>query len=150
MAKVILTYEVGGLGAPGDVVEVKNGYARNYLLPRGLAMLWSIGAQKQIATLRAAIASRAVASVESANALKQSLESKAIRLEFRARPGGKLFGSVRAQDVCDAIKRNGMGDIERRNVVFSTPIKQTGSHTVAVKIYEDIVANIRLHIAPLR
>ena len=99
MAKLILTHEVTGLGAAGDVVEVKDGYARNFLLPRGFALTWSKGGEKQVESIKAARAARAHASVEAAQAQAQALSSKKVKLEVKAGESGRLFGTVKPADV---------------------------------------------------
>ena len=103
MSKIILTNEVSGLGSAGDVVEVKNGFARNYLLPRGFAVLWTKGGEKQVDSIKAARATRALATVEEANTLKAALEGKSVRLTAKAGVGGRLFGSVKTADVAAAV-----------------------------------------------
>ncbi|MEY4320918.1 MAG: hypothetical protein RLZZ471_859, partial [Actinomycetota bacterium] len=103
MSKLILTNEVSGLGSAGDVVEVKNGFARNYLLPRGFAVLWTKGGEKQVDQIKAARESRALATVEEAQALKARLEEKSVRLSVKAGVGGRLFGAVKTADVVAAV-----------------------------------------------
>ncbi len=107
MSKVILTNEVSGLGSAGDVVEVKNGYARNYLLPRGFAVLWSKGGEKQVAQIKAAREARALATVEEAQDLKDRLQANPIRLAVKAGVGGRLFGAVKTGDVAAAVAAAG-------------------------------------------
>src|SRR5260370_7178117 len=92
--KLILTQEVSGLGAPGDVVEVAGGYGRNYLVPRGLAMRWSRGAEKQIELIKRARAAREIRSVDDAKAAAQRLPGLRVRMQTRAGTGGRLFGSI--------------------------------------------------------
>ena len=94
MSKIILTNEVSGLGSAGDVVEVKNGYARNYLLPRGFAVIWSKGGEKQVSSIRAARDARQLATIEEAQTLKARLEEGSVKLTVKAGVGGRLFGSV--------------------------------------------------------
>ena len=103
MAKLILTHEVTGLGAPGDVVEVKDGYARNYLFPRGFATQWSKGAERQIESIKAARAARELASLEDAQALAASLTSATVTVPAKAGAEGRLFGSIKAEQVADAV-----------------------------------------------
>src|SRR3954451_13649033 len=107
--KLILTQEVTGLGAPGDVVEVKDGYGRNFLVPRGLALRWTRGAEKQIDTIRRTRAARAVHDKSHAQELKGQLEGLSVRLTARAGTGGRLFGSVTVADVIDAVRAAGGG-----------------------------------------
>ena len=103
MAKVILTHEVTGLGTAGDVVEVKNGYARNYLIPQGFAVPWTRGGEKQVEQIKAARAARELHSLEDAQALKAKLESSKVKLAVKAGLGGRLFGSVKTSDVAAAV-----------------------------------------------
>jgi len=103
MSKVILTNEVSGLGSAGDVVEVKNGYARNYLVPQGFAVLWTKGGEKQVDQIKAARNARAIATVEEAQTLKARLEENAIRLNAKAGVEGRLFGAIKTADVASAI-----------------------------------------------
>ena len=104
MAKLILTQEVAGLGTSGDVVEVKNGYARNYLLPRGFATVWTKGGEKQVESLQKARAARAVANLEDAQAQAAQLQSATVKLERTAGAEGRLFGAVQTADVAEAIE----------------------------------------------
>jgi len=110
MSKLILTNEVSGLGSAGDVVEVKNGFARNYLLPRGFAVLWTKGGEKQVEQIKAARESRALATVEEAQALKARLEEKSVRLSVKAGVGGRLFGAVKTADVVAAYLKGNVGN----------------------------------------
>src|SRR5207244_1265472 len=105
--KIILTQEVTGLGAPGDVVEVKDGYGRNYLLPQGFAILWTRGAEKQIALIKRARTAREIRDVGHANEVRAQLEGLKVSLAVRAGTGGRLYGSVTPADVTDAVKRAG-------------------------------------------
>src|SRR4051812_37009942 len=97
--KLILTQEVTGLGTPGDVVEVKDGYGRNYLLPRGLAVAWSKGGEKQVSSIRKARQAREIASIEEAQQVRSRLESKPVTVRAKAGSGGRLFGAVTPGDV---------------------------------------------------
>ena len=107
MAKLILTNEVAGLGSAGDVIEVKNGYARNYLIPQGFAVAWTRGGEKQVASIRAARESRAIHDHEEAVALKDALESNTVKLPVKAGKEGRLFGSVTTADIAAAISATG-------------------------------------------
>jgi large subunit ribosomal protein L9 len=147
MSKIILTNEVSGLGSAGDVVEVKNGFARNYLLPRGFAVLWTKGGEKQVDSIKAARATRALATVEEANALKAALESKSVRLTAKAGVGGRLFGSVKTADVAAAVAAAGLGEIDKRKIAFVTPIRTTGEHLATVRLHGDTVATITLQVS---
>ena len=147
MSKIILTNEVSGLGSAGDVVEVKNGFARNYLLPRGFAVLWSKGGEKQVESIKAARATRALATVEEANTLKAALEGKSVRLTAKAGVGGRLFGSVKTADVAAAVAAAGLGQIDKRKIAFVSPIRTTGEHLATVRLHGDTVATITLQVS---
>lgn len=146
MSKLILTNEVTGLGSAGDVVEVKNGYARNYLLPRGFAVLWSKGGEKQVDQIKAARNARALATVEEAQTLKARLEEKAIRLVVKAGVGGRLFGAVKTADVVAAVAAAGIGELDKKKVEITAPIRSTGEHTATVRLTSDVVAKITLQV----
>ena len=146
MSKLILTNEVTGLGAAGDVVEVKDGYARNYLLPRGFAVVWSKGGEKQVAQIRAARDARAIATAEEATTLKARLEEAAIKLVVKAGQGGRLFGAVKTADVVAAVAASGLGELDKRKIEFVAPIKITGSHQATVRLHENLVATVTLQV----
>jgi large subunit ribosomal protein L9 len=146
MSKLILTTEVTGLGAAGEVVEVKNGYARNYLLPRGFAVVWSKGGEKQVAQIRAARDARALATVEEAQTLKASLEAATIKVVAKAGVGGRLFGTVKTTDVAKAVAAAGLGEIDKRKVEFTAPIRTTGAHSATVRLHSDLSATLNLQV----
>jgi large subunit ribosomal protein L9 len=144
--KLILTQEVEGLGAPGDIVEVKDGYGRNYLVPRGLALGWTKGAEKQIQTIKRARDARAIRGLEHANEVKAQLERLAVKLSVKAGETGRLFGSVTPADVADGIKSAGGPLVEKRSIEIAAPIKTTGSHQVAVQLHPEVAANVTLDV----
>lgn len=146
MAKVILTNEVSGLGVAGDVVEVRNGYARNYLVPQGFAVHWTRGGQKQVDQIRSARAARALASREEAQALKDKLEAGKIKLAVKAGREGRLFGSVKTADVAAAVAAAGLGEIDKRKVELATSIRSTGEYLASVRLHDDMVANLTLQV----
>ena len=146
MSKLILTNEVTGLGSAGDVVEVKNGYARNYLLPRGFAIVWTKGGEKQVDSIKAARSARALATVEEAQTLKARLEEKAVRLVVKAGVGGRLFGAVKTADVVAAVAAAGVGELDKKKVEITSPIRSTGEHTATVRLTSDVVAKITLQV----
>jgi large subunit ribosomal protein L9 len=146
MAKLILTHEVTGLGAAGDVVEVKNGYARNYLLPRGFALTWSKGGEKQVESIKAARAAREHASLEDAQAQAAALASKSVKLVVKAGESGRLFGTVKPADVAAAVEAAGLGAIDKRKVELPTHIKSVGSYQANVRLHDDVSAVIELDV----
>jgi large subunit ribosomal protein L9 len=144
--KLILTQEVSGLGAPGDVVEVAGGYGRNYLVPRGLAMRWSRGAQKQIDSIKRARAAREIRSVEDARAAAERLSGLRVRLQTRAGSGGRLFGSISTADIAAAVLKAGGPDLDRRKIEVGNPIKTIGAHQVAVRLHPDVSATVEVEV----
>lgn len=145
MSKLILTHEVSGLGAPGDVVDVKNGFARNYLVPKGFAVAWTRGGEKQIEQIKAARAAREHATLEEAQALKASLENTKVTLVVKVGTGGRLFGSVKTSDVADAVAAAGLGTIDKRKIELSA-IKLTGLHQATVRLRDELSATITLQV----
>jgi large subunit ribosomal protein L9 len=148
MAKLILTHEVTGLGAPGDVVEVKDGYARNYLVPRGLATGWSKGAEKQIAGIRKARKNREIATLDEAKAVRDSLQSKPVVVKVKAGASGRLFGAVTTTDIAEAVTAAGGPAIDKRKVEIGQPIKSLGEFQVQVRLHEDVSAQIDVRVVP--
>ncbi len=146
MSKLILTHEVSGLGSAGDVIDVKNGYARNYLIPQGFAVAWSKGGEKQVESIRAARAARELATIEEAQDLKMKLENATIQLSVKAGKDGRLFGSVRPADVADAVQAQGVGSLDKRKVEVPATIKTVGDHEATVRLREDITAVISLKV----
>jgi large subunit ribosomal protein L9 len=144
--KLILTQEVSGLGAPGDVVEVAGGYGRNYLVPRGLAMRWSRGAQKQIDSIKRARAAREIRSVEDARVAAERLSGLRVRLQTRAGSGGRLFGSISTADIAAAVLKAGGPDLDRRKIEVGNPIKTIGAHQVAVRLHPDVSATVEVEV----
>ncbi|MGY6498366.1 MAG: 50S ribosomal protein L9 [Microcella sp.] len=146
MSKLILTQEVSGLGSAGDVVEVKNGYARNYLIPQGFAVAWSRGGEKQIESIKAARAAREHATIEEAQDLKARLEANPVTLTVTAGAEGRLFGSVKPGDVAAAVEAAGVGSIDKRLVELVAPVKSVGTHEAILKLRDGIVATITLNV----
>ncbi|NLT56007.1 MAG: 50S ribosomal protein L9 [Actinomycetales bacterium] len=144
--KLILTQEVTGLGTPGDVVEVKDGYGRNYLLPRGLATPWTKGGEKQVESIRRARAKREIKSIEDARQVKGILEAKTVTLRVRAGSSGRLFGSVTPADVAEAVAAVGGPKLDRRKVEVRNAIKSTGDYTVSVRLHPDVEARVKLQV----
>jgi large subunit ribosomal protein L9 len=147
--KLILTADVDNLGAPGDTVEVKDGYGRNYLLPRGLAIVASRGAQKQVEGIRRAQDARKVRDLDHANELKQAIENlDSVSLAVKTAGTGKLFGSVTQSDVATAIKSAGGPVVDKRSIELpKSHIKSTGKHNVVVHLHPDVVAKFDLQVA---
>jgi large subunit ribosomal protein L9 len=144
--KLILTQDVSGLGAPGDVVEVKDGFGRNYLVPRGFAIPWTKGGEKQVATIKRARQVREVRDLGHAKEIQQQLAKLAVRLGARAGDGGRLFGSVTSADVVDAVKAAGGPQLDRRRVELPGHIKVAGKHDVTVRIHADVTATVTVDV----
>ncbi len=144
--RLILTQEVSGLGEPGDVVEVKDGYGRNYLVPRGLATLWTKGSEKQVSVIRKARQAREIATREDAQKIKQQLEAKPIRLPVKAGTSGRLFGSVTPADIASAIVAADGPQVDRRKIELTTPIKTTGDYSAQVRLHPDVLAKVALRV----
>ncbi|WP_174185132.1 50S ribosomal protein L9 [Nocardia barduliensis] len=146
--KLILTADVDNLGAPGDTVEVKDGYGRNYLLPRGLAIVASRGAQKQVEGIRRAQEARRVRDLDHANELKQAIENlESVTLSVKTAGTGKLFGSVTQSDVAAAVKAAGGPVVDKRSIELpKAHIKTTGKHAIVVHLHPDVVAKFTLTV----
>lgn len=146
MSKLILTHEVTGLGAPGDIVEVKNGFARNYLIPQGFAVSWSRGGEKQIEQIKAARSAREHATLEEAKDLKDKLEATKVKLAIKAGTGGRLFGSVKTSHIADAVAAAGLGTLDKRKIEITSTIKVVGEHEATVRLRDDLVATITVQV----
>ena len=150
--KLILTQEVGGLGAPGDIVEVKDGYGRNFLIPRGFAMRWTRGGEKQIESIKSARSSRAVRDLGKAQEIRASLEGATVDVPVRSGTGGRLFGAVTVSDIADAINASvgggATGVVDKRKIIVGNPIKSLGAHQVTVRIHDEVAATVNLNVVP--
>ncbi|MBM0227525.1 MULTISPECIES: 50S ribosomal protein L9 [Micromonospora] len=144
--KIILTQEVSGLGAPGDIVEVKNGYGRNFLLPQGFAIAWTKGAEKQVTVIKRARSAREIRDLDHANEVKAQLEGLKVSLKARAGEGGRLFGSVTPAEIVDAVKAAGGPVLDRRRLEVPGHIKSTGTYPVRVKLHPEVSAKFDLNV----
>ena len=144
--KVILTNEVTGLGTAGDVVDVKDGYARNFLLPRHLATPWTMGAKKQVDAIITARASREVRSLEEAKQLKGRLEAASVTVPAKAGNAGRLFGAVSTADIADAVKAAGGPELDRRRIEVQGHIKSTGSYQALVRLHPEVQATVPFEV----
>ena len=146
--KLILTQEVGGLGSAGDIVEVKDGYGRNFLIPRGFAIRWTKGGERTVESIRKARSSREVRDLDHAQEIKARLEGTTVNLPVRAGEGGRLFGAVTVNDIAGAIN-SAAGEkdaIDKRKIIVGNPIKSLGSHQVTVKVHDDVDATVTLNV----
>jgi large subunit ribosomal protein L9 len=144
--KVILTHEVSGLGTAGDVVDVKDGYARNFLMRRGLATGWTKGFEKQVAAIQKGREIREVKSLDEAKGLRGQLEAKTIEVAAKAGKSGRLFGAVTPGDVAAAVKAAGGPQLDRRKIELSSSIKSTGLFEALVRLHPEVQATLRLDV----
>lgn len=144
--KIILTQEVDGLGAPGDVVEVKAGYGRNYLLPQGFAIPWTRGAEKQVAVIKRARGAREIRDLGHASEVKADLENLTVKLSVRAGEGGRLYGSVTPAEIVDAVRAAGGPELDRRRLQLPGTIKSVGEHKIQVRLHSDVSATFTLTV----
>ncbi|HEY8302743.1 MAG TPA: 50S ribosomal protein L9 [Jatrophihabitans sp.] len=144
--KLILTREVAGLGLAGDIVEVADGYGRNFLVPRGAAITWTKGAEKQIAQIKRARSAREIRDLGHAREIKTDLEKLSVSLEARAGKDGRLFGSVTTADIAAAVKSAGGPLLDKKTIQLPGHIKTTGSHTVTVDLHPDVVATVPVRV----
>ena len=144
--KIILTQDVDNLGAPGDIVEVKDGYGRNYLVPRGYAIRWTRGAEKQIDQIKRARSAREIRGREHADEVRTQLEALTVNVQAKSGDSGRLFGSVTSSDITAAIKAAGGPLVEKRAIELDGHIKALGDYPVRVSLHPDVVATVTLHV----
>ena len=141
--KLILTQEVSGLGAAGDVVDVKSGFGRNFLVPQGLATQWTRGGEKQVTQIKRARNKRSVRDLDHALEIKAALEAAPIVISARAGSEGRLFGSVTVGDIASSIR---VVDVDKRKIILAAPIKTAGRHEVTVRLHSDVLAKVALDV----
>ena len=146
--KLILTREVNGLGQPGDVVTVADGYARNFLLPNGNAIAWSLGGEKQIQGIRRARTAREIRDLDHAKQIKSSLEANEITVKVKVGSEGRLFGSVTDKDVAASIKAAVGVDVDRHRIKMDKHIKLVGKYVAKVSLQGSVVANVTVDVVP--
>jgi large subunit ribosomal protein L9 len=144
--KVILTQEVGRLGGPGDVVDVRDGYGRNYLVPRGFAIPWTKGGEKQVASIRRARDTRQIRDLGHAKQVRGQLEGLSVQLPARAGVGGRLFGSVTSADIVAAVRAAGGPEVDRRRIQMPGHIKSLGSYDVTISLHQEVSATVSVHV----
>ncbi|GDY30895.1 50S ribosomal protein L9 [Gandjariella thermophila] len=147
--KLILTADVSGLGGPGDLVEVKDGYGRNYLLPWGLAIAATKGAEKQVRTIRRAQEARRIRDLDHAKEVKGTLEGiSPVALSAKAAgASGKLFGSVTQADIVSAVKAAGGPTLDKRAIELPGHIKTVGTYSVKVRLHPEVVAALDVNVS---
>ena len=141
--KLILTQEVSGLGAAGDVVDVKSGFGRNFLVPQGLATQWTRGGEKQVTQIKRARNKRSVRDLDHALEIKAALEAAPIVISARAGSEGRLFGSITVGDIASSIR---VVDVDKRKIILAAPIKTAGRHEVNVRLHSDVLAKVTLDV----
>ncbi|OFE18394.1 50S ribosomal protein L9 [Humibacillus sp. DSM 29435] len=144
--KLILTHEVTGLGAAGDIVEVKDGYGRNYLMPRGLATPWTKGGQKQVDALTKGREVREIKDLDSAKGVKGRLEATSVKVAAKTGKSGRLFGAVSNADIAAAVKAAGGPEIDKRKIEVKTHIKSVGAYEATVRLHADVSANLKFEV----
>ncbi|QPK83200.1 50S ribosomal protein L9 [Corynebacterium qintianiae] len=146
--KLILTAAVDKLGEPGDIVEVKGGYGRNFLLPRGLAIPATRGAEKQIEDIKRAQADRQVRDLDHAKELRDQLDQlSGVQVKVRTSAAGKLFGSVQASDIADAVKAAGGPSLDKRRIdVPKGLVTKTGGYQVKVNLHDDVEGKVNFEV----
>lgn len=144
--KLILTQEITGLGEPGDVVDVKDGYGRNFLMPRRLATPWTKGGEAQVSAIRRARKTREIQTMEEAQTVRNQLQSRTIVLTAKAGASGRLFGAITPADIAAALVAAGAPSVDRRKVEIGRPIKALGTYSVTVRLHSDISATVDLEV----
>ncbi|MDQ1382800.1 MAG: large subunit ribosomal protein [Actinomycetota bacterium] len=144
--RIVLRDDVDNLGKKGDLVEVADGYARNYLVPRGLALKASSGSQKQADAMRRNREARERRDRESAQTLAAQFEGRTITIKARAGGEGRLFGSVTASDIAEAVQKQTGVDIDRRKLTLDEPLKELGGVDLHVRLHPDVDATIHVEV----
>jgi large subunit ribosomal protein L9 len=144
--KVILRADVTDVGKRGDIVDVSDGFARNYLVPKGLAMKASAGAEAQAASMRRARDLRDASDRAAAEEIASALVPRVFTITAKAGAEGKLFGSVTAADIADAVAAQASVELDRRRIALGEPIKALGTHTVPAKLHADVEFPITIEV----
>lgn len=147
--KLILTREVAGLGLAGDIVEVTDGYGRNFLVPRGAAITWTKGAERQIGQIKRARDAREIRDLSHAREIKTDLERLSVTLTARAGRDGRLFGSVTSGDIAVAVKDAGGPTLDKKRIQLPGHIKTTGAHTITIDLHPDVVASVPVNVTAI-
>ena len=145
--RVILTDDVVGVGDIGEMVKVRSGYARNFLIPRGVAIEAASASAKQIAHHQRQIDAKKKRLQSAAEERAKQLKATKTELSLRVGTGGKVFGSITARDIAAKLAENGF-EVDRRRVLLGDPIKKIGTHTVRVKLHADVVSEIEVNVVP--
>jgi len=146
--KIILTQEVDGVGTAGDIVEVKDGYGRNYLIPRGFALRWTKGGEKTVEQIKAVRATKVLRDETHAAEVKAKLEASPINVSVKAGAAGRLFGSVTVNEIAAALSATAGEQLDKRAIVLGHAIKSLGAHQVSVKLHDGVSATVALNVVP--
>ena len=144
--KLILTQEVTGLGGPGDVVEVKDGYGRNYLVPQGVAIRWTRGGEKTVESIKAARSARAVRDLGHAEEVKAKLEGQTVNVQVKAGESGRLFGAVTVAEIASALSATTGETIDKRTIAVDHAVRSLGAHQVTVRLHDEVLATVSLNV----
>ena len=143
--RVLLKQDVPKIGKKGELLDVKEGYARNFLIPNGLAVEASGGAVKQVEEEKKALDRRKAKEKEEAQALAKRIESVSILLKHKAGEEGRLFGSITSSEVADALKQKGF-DLEKKKIVLDEPIRLVGDYSIKIKLHHDVAASLSVRV----
>ena len=144
--KIILTQEVRNIGAPGDVVDVADGYARNYLIPRGVALRAAKGTLKQVDTIRRTREVREIRNLEQAQQIAGQLAALKIRVQAKAGEGGRLFGQVTPAQIAEAVAKAGGPKIDKKRLHLDEPVKSLGAHRAHLRLHPEVEAEIEIEV----
>jgi large subunit ribosomal protein L9 len=144
--RVLLRSDVDGVGKRGDIVEVAKGFARNYLFPTGRALVAGTGIERQASTMRRARDLRYVRDRDAAGTVAEVLSAKTVKVSARAGTEGRLFGSVTAADIAEAVEAQTGAVIDRRKIHLPEPIKSLGTHVVPVALHSDVQADLTVEV----
>jgi large subunit ribosomal protein L9 len=144
--KILLTQEVRNIGSPGDVVEVADGYARNYLIPRGFALRATKGTLKQVDTIRRTREVKEIRNLEQAQQIAGQLGALKIRVQAKAGEGGRLFGQVTPAQIAAAIAKAGGPKIDKKRLQLEAPVKSLGAHRAHLRLHPDVEAEIEIEV----
>lgn len=144
--KVILKQDVKGLGKKDEIVNASDGYAKNYLIPRGIAVEATSGNVNETVNKQKAAADKKQRELDNAKEFASKLKDKTVVIKAKAGENGKLFGAIAGKDIADAIKKQYNIDIDKKKIVLDDPIKTLGDHTVEIKIYAGVAVNVNVSV----
>lgn len=147
---VILLKDINGLGKKGDLVNVKDGYGKNYLIPRKLAILATKGNLKSLENQKKHQKIKEAKTLEEAKEIAKKLETEKLELPVKCGKTGKLYGSITSHDIAEVISKKIRIEIDKRKILLDHPIKQTGNYKVRVKLYQNIYGTININVKPIK